>query len=276
MDLVGVKLSDFDELFDFGNGCFACSSHHRVEVAGGFSVVEVAPSVSLIGFDDAEIGSECGLHDVHFAVEFTGFFAFGDEGSVSSFDEECGDTGSSSADAFGEGALRVEFEFEFTREVLAFKFSVFSDVAGDHFFDLPGLEKESEAEIVNAAVVANDGEVFDSRIAEGKDQVFGNAAKAKSAGHDGHPVEQFSIQGFGGGFDQFIHTSEFTGWFGFGSRKNRANGHRLGSSNWNSMLNCLFLERQFVGVSEECFGSEDRVRASIFTRQKCVRGFDPV
>lgn len=49
--------------------------------------------------------------------------------------------------------------------------------------------------------------------------MFGNSAESESTGHDGHSVEKFSFEGFGGGLDQFIHADEFTGWRAWSSRK---------------------------------------------------------
>src|SRR6266849_7066045 len=71
MNLIGVELAKFDKLFDFGDDVVGGGSHHRIEVARGLAVDEIAPAVAFPGFDEREIAADASLHDVHAAVEFT-------------------------------------------------------------------------------------------------------------------------------------------------------------------------------------------------------------
>src|SRR5258708_21507318 len=64
MNLIGVKLAQFDELFDFGNNVVGGGSHHGIKVARGLSIDEVAPAVAFPRFDEREIAADGALHDV--------------------------------------------------------------------------------------------------------------------------------------------------------------------------------------------------------------------
>ena len=80
------------------------------------------------------------------------------------------------------------------REVLAHELGVLADVGGDHLLDLPGLEQEAEAEVVDAGVVGGDGEVLHTAVADGGDEVLRDAAEAEAAGGDGHAVEEQAVE----------------------------------------------------------------------------------
>ena len=74
---------------------------------------------------------------------------------------------------------------------------VFADVGGDHFFDLAILEEKADAEVVDAGVVADDGEIFGAFAADGSDQIFGDAAEAEAAHEDGGAVGEIGDGGVG-------------------------------------------------------------------------------
>src|ERR1700680_3075017 len=50
VDQIGFQLANLDQMLDFGNCYFGSSCHHRIEVAGRFSINEIAPLVTLPGF----------------------------------------------------------------------------------------------------------------------------------------------------------------------------------------------------------------------------------
>jgi hypothetical protein len=112
--------------------------------------------------------------------------------------------------------LRDQLELELARKVLLLEDGVLADVGGDHALDLvtrhdthntttqhnthatrsqmssdtarvgggwylARLEEEAEAEVVDAAVVGDDGEVLDAGGAQRADQLLGNAAQTEAA-----------------------------------------------------------------------------------------------
>src|SRR5262245_29189312 len=69
---VGVELTKLDQLFHLGNDVVGGGGHHRVEVAGGLAINEVAPAVALPSFDEGEIPANAAFHHVLAAFEFAG------------------------------------------------------------------------------------------------------------------------------------------------------------------------------------------------------------
>ena len=74
---------------------------------------------------------------------------------------------------------------------------VFTYVSGNHLFDLTLLEQQTDAEVIDAGVVADDGQVFGAFATDRGDQVFGDAAKAEAAHQDGGAVLEIFDGGVG-------------------------------------------------------------------------------
>jgi len=197
VDLIGVELAEFDEVFDFGDNVVGGGGHHGIEVAGGFAEDEVAPPVAFPGFDESEVAADGAFEDELAAVEFAGFFAFGDHGAVTGGSVEGGDARATSAEAFGEGTLRIQFELQLAADDELLKEFVFTDVGGDHFLDLAVLKQEADAETVDASVVADYGQVFGAFAADGVDEIFRDAAEAETAHEDGGAVGEVGDGGVG-------------------------------------------------------------------------------
>src|SRR3979411_1799876 len=77
VDLVGRKLAELDELFDFGDYVIGGGGHHGIEVARSFAVDEIAPAIALPSFDEREIATQAAFEDVLAALKLTSFFFFG-------------------------------------------------------------------------------------------------------------------------------------------------------------------------------------------------------
>src|SRR3546814_9851680 len=57
---------------------------------------------------------------------------------------EARDSRAARADAFGQRALRVELQFQFTRQILPLELLVFTDIGGDHAFHLTRAQQDAE------------------------------------------------------------------------------------------------------------------------------------
>src|SRR6266852_1098483 len=202
--LVGIELAGFDQFFDFGDDVIGGGSHHGIEVSRSLAINEIAPAIAFPRFDEGEIAAEAALHDVHAAVEFAGFFSFGDHGAVASGRVKRGNTGAAGAQALGERALGIEFDLEFSAQDQLLEEFVFAHVGGNHFLHLALLEKQADAEVVYARVVANDGEVFCAFAANGGDEIFRDAAQTEAAHENGRAVGELFDGGVGGN-DAFVH-----------------------------------------------------------------------
>jgi hypothetical protein len=189
VDVVWIQFADGDDVFYFGDGGASAGGCHGIEVAGGLAVDQVAAGVGLPGLDQRDVGVDGPFEEIGDSVEFPVFFTFGDRGADAGAGEEAGDAGSTGAHAFGERALRAELDLEVAGEELALEFGVLSDVAGDHLLDLPGLQQQAQAPVVDPGVVAGDGEALGSSVAQRQDQGLGNAAEAEAADRERHAVE---------------------------------------------------------------------------------------
>jgi hypothetical protein len=119
-------------------------------------------AVAFPGFDEGEIGFEPALHDVVFAIELAGFFAFGNDGAEAGGSVERGDAGAASADAFGESALWDESDLEFAGDDELFEEFVFSHVTPNVGGDHAGFKHEAHAEAIDTHVVADGVKIFDA------------------------------------------------------------------------------------------------------------------
>ncbi len=82
---------------------------------------------------------------------------------------------------------------------------IFADVGGDHFLDLALLEQHADAEIVDASIVADDGEVLRAFAPDSSDQVLRDATEPEAAHEDGSAIVELLNGGVRGG-DAFVHT----------------------------------------------------------------------
>ena len=119
---------------------------------------------------------------------------------------ECRYSGATRAQAFGERALRAQFDLELARQILALELFVLADVAGDHTRDLPVFEQDPESEVVDAAVVRDDREAADPELGERFDRVFGNSAEPETAGQQGDAALDVGA-GFARALEDFLHAA---------------------------------------------------------------------
>src|SRR5260370_17675871 len=166
VDLVGRELAEFDELFYFSDYIIGSRGHHGIEVARSLAIDEIAPAVALPRFDESEVATHGALENVLAALEFSRFFAFGNHGAVAGGCVKGGNAGAAGANAFGEGALRIEFYLYFAAQDELLEKFVFADVGGDHFFDLAILQEQAEAGAIGAGAAAGHGQIFRSLAPE--------------------------------------------------------------------------------------------------------------
>src|SRR5258708_6989388 len=160
VDLVGRELAGFDELLDFGDDVVGSGGHYRIEIARGFAEDEIAPAVALPGFDKSEVAAQGAFKNKVAAVEFARFLAVGNHGAVAGGSVKRGDARTAGAQAFGEGALRIQLHLQFAAQNELFEQLVIADVSGNHFLNLAILQQQTDAKVVHAGIITDDGEVF--------------------------------------------------------------------------------------------------------------------
>jgi len=205
MHRVRVDFSDFDNLLHLDNGDLAGHGAKRIEVAGRAAIDEVARAVGFPGLDQRHVSHQAALHHVVAAVEIADLLAFSHDSADTGAGEERRDARSARAQLLSQSSLRRELEFEFFRQVLALEFLVLADVACDHFPDLAGLQQQTEAEPVDAGIVADTGQVLDPGLLQSLDQGLRDAAKAEPPDREHLIVGHDPVKCCGGGWKQFLH-----------------------------------------------------------------------
>ena len=138
--------------------------HHRVEIARRPAVDEIADAVALPRLARTRSRRASGGSSTYGLPSMTPrLLALGDERAVAGRREEAADAGAAGANPLGERALRHELDLELAAQELALELLVLADVGRDHLPDLPRLEQDADAEIVDAGVVADDGQVASCR-----------------------------------------------------------------------------------------------------------------
>eukprot|EP00053_Salpingoeca_punica_P009774 m.88012 g.88012 ORF g.88012 m.88012 type:complete len:585 (-) comp15157_c0_seq1:214-1968(-) len=207
MDLVRVKGADLDNLLHLGDGDLGGAGHRRVEVACRLAEDQVAGLVGLPCPDQGKVARDGLLHDIVDAVELLGRPRLGgnlnalavllvldgrpallDDCAEGGRGEEGRDAGAARADALGECALRRELDLQLAGQVLALKLGVLADVRRNHALDLARADQLAEAEVVDAGVVADGGQALDATVAQGRDEVLGDAAETEAAHEDAGAV----------------------------------------------------------------------------------------
>mmetsp|Transcript_14500 Transcript_14500/g.16022 ORF Transcript_14500/g.16022 Transcript_14500/m.16022 type:complete len:329 (-) Transcript_14500:529-1515(-) len=144
MDIISFQLSGFNDVLSFGNSHFTGTGHINIEVTGSQSVNEVTLGISLVGFDETEVGSKGRDEQISLAVKFSHFslgtvfgngaifvildnhFTLFEPGSSTGGGIESGDTESTTTKLFGEGTLGDNIAFHFTSKVGLDQILVFS------------------------------------------------------------------------------------------------------------------------------------------------------
>src|SRR5579863_3279760 len=205
MDRVRIELTGLDDLFDFDDRDLAGHRAHRIEIARGAAVDQIAGLVRLPGFDQRDVGRERRLEHVLTVAELARLLAFRDDRAIAGVREERGDARATRAQLLGERALRGEFELEFAGQILTLELLVLADIRRDHLLDLQRRQQQAEAEAVDARVIADAGDALDARIAQRRDQRLGNAAQTETADGEGLPVLDDAFERGGRAWIDFVH-----------------------------------------------------------------------
>src|SRR3546814_19155079 len=110
VDAVGVEAADGDDFLDLGDADLCRGRHRLVEVARGLAEDEVAALVGLPPLDDGEVGEDAAFEDIILSVEILHFLAPGNEGADAGLRIEARYARAARTAAFGERALRPEFD----------------------------------------------------------------------------------------------------------------------------------------------------------------------
>ena len=123
------------------------------------------------------------------------------------------DTSSSWPDFLCKSSLRGDFELKFSFQILSFELSIFSNVRWNHSFDLVISQKDSKTPIVDwifvsiAAVVRNDGQIFDTEFFNPLDEVHWDTADTETSNKNFGSILN-SLESLMNGWDDFADFRE--------------------------------------------------------------------
>src|SRR5262245_45545687 len=180
-DMIGIDRARLDELLDLGNGDTRCRRHHRIEIPGRSSIDQIAYAIAFPGVNEREVGTDRSLEHMVFAVDQSGLFPFGDDRTEGGRREESANAGAAGANPLGKGPLRDELDLEFAGQILSLELLVLADVGRNHSPDLSRPQQNADAEIVDAGVVADDGQIAGATRVQRLNEVLWNAAQTKAA-----------------------------------------------------------------------------------------------
>src|ERR1700720_3925175 len=186
VDVVGVDASGLDQMLDLCNGHFRGRRHHRVEVARGLPVDEVAFAIGSPPMNDRTIDDQATLQKIALSVEVADVLALRHQGADTCLGEECRNAGAAGPYPLRESTLGIEFEFELATEIKIGKQLVFADIRRDHFADLAALEEQPEPGPVDAGVVRDHSQAIDPGFPDQDSQRLPICAETEPATHNRH------------------------------------------------------------------------------------------
>src|SRR5690348_1277681 len=123
-------------MFDFGYGYFRGSGHHRVEIARGLAINEIAPPIAFPCFDEGEVSLQRVFHHIQPAIKLTGLFVLAYEGAYPGRRKKCRDTRTSGANALGKRSLWHKLKVNLVLDDHRFQQFVLADVGANVTSDL--------------------------------------------------------------------------------------------------------------------------------------------
>src|SRR6516165_8444695 len=191
MDRIGVEFPCWHKMLHLRHSQLTGGGHHRIEVPRGFAIDEIAFGIALPGMNDRDVRDDSAFHDISFAIKLADLLAFGNDGPNAGFGEKGRNASAACANPLRQGALRVEFEFEFPGKKLLRKKLILADIGRNHLLDLPSLKQNAETRAIDSRVIGDDGQVFRPKFVDRLDQFMWNAAETEAARHERHAVLEY-------------------------------------------------------------------------------------
>ncbi len=161
---------------------------HRVEIARGQRVREVAEVVGEERVDEREVRAQCGLDEVILAAHVDLLLALLDDGTDAGRGEDTAEPEATRADALDQRALRHELDLHFAGQHLLLRFRIQADVADDRLAHQPGAHQLADADAGKRRVVGDDGQVALALARQFVDDAVRRADGHEAADHQARAV----------------------------------------------------------------------------------------
>src|SRR5690625_1839792 len=174
MDMLRIKLADFDQLFHLDNSDFPGHCDIGVEIACGLAKNQIAAFVSDISFDQRHIGHDRPLHHILTAIKFACFLALSYHGASTCGSKECRNTRTPCAQTLCKGPLRSKLYLYITGQILTLELLVLADIRRDHLAHLPGVERLPEPVTIDTCIITHPSYIFNTGFSQCSNQGLGN------------------------------------------------------------------------------------------------------
>ena len=114
--------------------------HHRVEVAGGQHIGEIAEVIGQKGVNKRELSAERGLQQVRLAVDLDLALAFGNQCADARRRQYAAETAAPGANALGERTLRNQIDRDLIGQHLLLRLRIEADMGRGQTRDQSGIE----------------------------------------------------------------------------------------------------------------------------------------
>src|ERR1700692_24613 len=111
VDLVGVKVTGFDENLYFSHGDASAGNGHGIKIACGFAIDEIAARIALPGLHQRKVSADAALKNVRVPVELALLLALSYRGANAGTRVEAWNACAAGAHPFGQCTLRAELDF---------------------------------------------------------------------------------------------------------------------------------------------------------------------
>src|SRR5690625_274996 len=128
MNMLRIKLADFDQLFHLDNSDFPGHCDIRVKIACGLAKNQIAAFVSNISFDQRYIRHDGPLHHILTAIKFTCFLALSYHGASTCSSKECRNTRAPCAQTLCKASLRSTLYLYIPSQILTLDLLVLADI----------------------------------------------------------------------------------------------------------------------------------------------------
>src|SRR5579862_5367369 len=209
-DFFRIERAKFDDVLSLHDGQLGGCRHHRIEIARGRLVGEVAPAVSLPGLDQRHVAVQRFFQQIFAAANFPLFLAFGELGADGGRRIESRYAGTRGAHALRHGTLRHDFKLDtaLAPELLKHHRIGRARKRAHDLSHVAGFQELGQTQMADAGIVGNDRQILGALLDETVDQDVRLANAAEAADEHDRAVGNTRHR-FGHGFYDFVDHESF-------------------------------------------------------------------
>jgi hypothetical protein len=180
--------ADRNDLLDLRDHSAAGHRHHRVEIAGGQGVDQIAVIVGHEGLHDREVGLQGQFQQKFAAIDFDLALALLDDRAHAGRRQNAPQSVAPRADLFDQGSLRDQLNLQCAGDHLLLGFGVEPDMARDHLAQGLGADKLANTAAGHRGVIGDHRQVAALLAQQLVDDHVRGADAHETADHQAGPI----------------------------------------------------------------------------------------